>query len=182
MIQEISKLCRHLFRENICYETLQLLPALNRWALLRLMIVKYELYDVSEQPTAMLLQHTQCWHLFIYCQSALKAALTSKLWGLYISASLGYWNRKFMNASLNGCDYNQTDNLIWARMAHGHGWQRLLVSVKIAVFAGGWSSNPSNSWHVPLFQGLSELLSMTGQTEEVWGQRTMLTALEPDKN
>lgn len=67
-------------------------------------------------------------------------------------------------------------------MAHGHGWQRLLVSVKTAVCAGGWRSSPSNSWHVPLFQGLSALLSMTGQTEEVRGQRIMLATLEPDKN
>lgn len=145
MIQEISKPCRHLFRENICYETLQLLAVVNRWALLRLMIVKYELYDVSEQPTAMLLQPIKCWHLFIYSQRALKVALVLKLWGLYISTSLGYKNRKFMKPSLNGCDYNQTDNLIWARMAHGHGWQRLLMSVKIAVCAGSSRSPPSNS-------------------------------------
>lgn len=140
-----QSLCRHLFRKNICYETLQLLPVLNRWALLRLMIVKYELYNVSEQPTAMLLQHIQCWHLFIYSQSALKAALTSKLWGLYISASLGCKNRKYMNTSLSGSDYNQTDNLIWARMAHGYGWQKFLMSVKTAVHAGAWRCSPSNS-------------------------------------
>lgn len=48
------------------------------------MIVKYELY---EQPTVKLLQHGQCWHLFIYSQSALKAALTWKPWGFCIGAS-----------------------------------------------------------------------------------------------
>lgn len=155
---------------------------LNRWALLRLMIVKYELYDVSEQPTAMLLQHIQCWHLFIYSQSALKAALTSKLWDLYISASLGYKNMKFMNASLNGCDYNHTDNLIWARMAHGHGWQKLLMSVKQLCVLGLEMFPLQFPRHVPLFQGLSAQLSMTGQTGSVWGQRTIVTTLEPDKN
>lgn len=88
-----------------------------------------------------------------------------------------------MNTSLNGCDYIQTDNLIWARMAHGHGWQRLLMSVKTAVYAEGSETFPLQLLkHVPLFQGLPALFSMTGQTGEARGQRIILTALEPDKN
>lgn len=83
-------LCRHLFRENICCETLQLLPVLDRWALLRLMIVKYELYNVSEQLMAQLLQHVQFWHLFMYSQNGLKAALIWKPWGFCTGTSLGY--------------------------------------------------------------------------------------------
>lgn len=138
MIQEISKLCSHLFRENICYETLQLLPALNRWALLRLMIVKYELYDVSEQPTAMLLQHTQCWHLFIYCQSALKAALTSKSGACTSVPALVTRIGNLWTLSLNGCDYNKTDNLFgpeWPMVMDGKGssW----VSKQLCVLGVG---------------------------------------------
>lgn len=41
-------------------------------------------------PWVKLLQHVQCWHLFIYSQSALKAALTWKPRGFCIGASLGY--------------------------------------------------------------------------------------------
>lgn len=117
---------------------------------------------------AKLLQHIQHWHVFIYSQSALKAALTWKSWSFCISASLGYriGNLGKLPLMTVNTDKPIRQSGLGQSGPLDHWWQILLMSVKIAVYAGWMEIFPFQFLRNSLLpQGLPAAWFSTGDAD-----------------